>query len=147
MQPRPKRKYWYKGKILHTMDILRMAQVPYDVYKKRVRRGWPLIKALATPMSTSKSPTSPPDLMYEVIPIVQGEFHRKANLIVPIDDPRTKVYERLIRTKALTSHRWKGPQGFQNFIKDMGSRPSNTTLARHNPKLPHGPNNSYWKKD
>lgn len=147
MQPRPKRKYWYKGKVLHTMDVLRMSGVPYDVYKKRVRRGWSLILAMTTPPPTPSPLSAPPDLMYEVVPIIQSEFHTKAISITPIYNPIIKVYERLRRIKVPMSRRWKGPKGFQNFVQDMGTRPPNTILARHDTKVPHGPRNSYWKKD
>jgi hypothetical protein len=39
--------------------------------------------------------------------------------------------------------RWKV---FKNFYKDMGDRPAGAKLAKHNPAKPHGPENSYWKK-
>jgi hypothetical protein len=123
-----------------------MSGVPYDVYKKRVRRGWSIILAMTTPLPSSPS-TPPPDLMYEIVPIIQSEFHTKAEKVTPIYNPITKVYERLQRTKAPMSRRWKGVNGFIHFVKDMSPRPKNTILARHDTNVPHGPNNSYWKKD
>ena len=67
MQPRPRRKYWYKGKILHTCDILRMCGIPAQTYKMRVRRGWSLLRALTTPVSRDTPKVVEPDLVFEVI--------------------------------------------------------------------------------
>jgi len=39
--------------------------------------------------------------------------------------------------------RWKQ---FKYFYKDLGDRPAGAHLAKHDASRPHGPENSYWKK-
>jgi hypothetical protein len=40
--------------------------------------------------------------------------------------------------------RWQGPDGFANFIADMGQRPRGRTLDRINPFLGYCPENCRW---
>jgi hypothetical protein len=40
--------------------------------------------------------------------------------------------------------RWLGPDGFRNFMKDMGRRPEGTTLDRENPEGHYTPGNCRW---
>lgn len=142
---RPKRKYWYKGKILHTSDVLRLSGVDKDTYKMRVRRGWPLVMAMATPINGSGGLS---DLIYEIEPIVQGEFHKRAIVILPVDDSRIKAYEGMLRSGGGGINvRWLGKKGFQRFVSDMGDRPVNTIFMRRNPSEPFGPDNCYWGKE
>ena len=43
--------------------------------------------------------------------------------------------------------RWLGPQGYVNFLADMGSRPYGKTLDRINPNGNYEPSNSRWATD
>jgi hypothetical protein len=40
--------------------------------------------------------------------------------------------------------RWLGPNGFVNFVKDMGRRPEGKTLDRRNPEGDYTPENCRW---
>ena len=40
--------------------------------------------------------------------------------------------------------RWSGPDGFPNFIADMGAKPLKTTLERRENHLGYSPDNCYW---
>jgi hypothetical protein len=45
--------------------------------------------------------------------------------------------------------RWVFKYGgsFENFLQDMGVKPECSILDRHDRSKPHGPENSYWRKD
>lgn len=146
MTPRPKRKYWYKGKILHTADILKLSGVPMGVYKMRIRRGWPLILAMAVPVKSDTPTCSISDVVYEVEAIIQGEFHQKTQHLVPADDSRIKVYENMLRSGEPVAERWVGDKGFQRFLEDMGPRPINTEFRMRNAFLGYTPENCLWGK-
>lgn len=40
--------------------------------------------------------------------------------------------------------RWLGPNGFVNFVKDMGRRPEGKSLDRRNPEGDYEPDNCRW---
>ena len=145
MAQRPRRKYWYKGKILNTCDVLRLSGVSKDAYKMRVRRGWSLVLAMTLPVD-GRILGEEPDLVYEVVPIVQGEFHKKVASVIPADDARIKVYENMLRSGDDVDARWLGKKGFQQFLKDMGERPVNSTFSKRNLSVSYSPSNCYWRK-
>ncbi len=41
--------------------------------------------------------------------------------------------------------RWLGPNGFINFLSDMGERPANTSISRQDPWGDYTPENCLWE--
>lgn len=147
MQPRPRKKYWYKGKVLYTNDILKKSGVRRATYEMRIRRGWSRLLALTTPVSSDAPEMIDSDLIFELEPIVEGEFYRKAQEVVAVDDSRIHVYQEIRRSGRPITKRWLGEKGFQRFISDMGERPLNTVfLVRDNKKMLSA-ENCYWGKE
>lgn len=155
MTPRPRKKYWYKGKVLNTCDILRMSKVPFSTYHMRVERGWPLTLAMTLPVTPS--PDIPSDLPYEVIPIPLGDSH--LSLDVPLDDSRVAAYTAMMRkcyNKSNLGYKnhgalgikvspsWQGPDGLSKFLVDMGPRPRGASLRRKDKSKNFTKRNCYW---
>lgn len=44
-----------------------------------------------------------------------------------------------------TCKRWRGEHGFKHFLEDMGERPPDAHLTRHNRHAGYGPHNCYWR--
>lgn len=147
MQPRPRKKYRYKGKILYTCDILRLSGVTANAYKMRVRRGWPLVLAMTTPTSRDVPREVDPDLVFEVESIIEGEFRLKAQEVLPPDDSRLQVYMGIVRSGKPLTKRWRGERGFQRFVADMGERPANTVFSVRDKKRMLSRKNCYWGKE
>jgi hypothetical protein len=60
-------------------------------------------------------------------------------------NPKTTQYENYGGRGITVCDRWKGPQGFQNFLADMGERPVNKTLDRFpNKSGNYEPGNCRW---
>lgn len=43
-----------------------------------------------------------------------------------------------------TCERWSGEHGFEHFLEDMGERPDDAHLARHDRHAGYSPDNCYW---
>ncbi len=60
-------------------------------------------------------------------------------------NPNCKDYVRYGALGVVVDARWRGPEGFQNFSKDMGKRPSKKySLDRINPFGNYAPDNCRW---
>lgn len=60
--------------------------------------------------------------------------------------PEFRTWESIsLRYPNEISNRWQGPNGFVNFLKDVGMRPSSEhRFIRLNPKVKYGPTNVQW---
>lgn len=57
---------------------------------------------------------------------------------------RCRADERYVANGTNVCERWQGPEGFKNFLADMGLRPSKTSLDRKNPWGNYSPENCGW---
>lgn len=53
-------------------------------------------------------------------------------------------YDRYGKRGVTVCERWRGPEGFANFLADMGERPEGLTLDRCKGTLEYGPGNCRW---
>lgn len=62
-------------------------------------------------------------------------------------NPKDKDHEKMKTLGVTVCDRWhpENPQGFDNFLEDLGPRPENSVLSRISEHLGFLPNNVHWK--
>lgn len=58
--------------------------------------------------------------------------------------PTSQFYYRYGGRGITVCDRWRGIEGFDNFLADMGERPEGLTLDRHNNEKGYSPDNCRW---
>lgn len=73
-----------------------------------------------------------------------GAYNSWRSIIGRIDNPADKSYANYGGRGIQLCNRWRGPDGFANFLADMGERPAGLTLDRIDVDGNYEPSNCRW---
>lgn len=75
---------------------------------------------------------------------VATEWTTWHSMLQRCDNPAHKSYARYGARGITVCERWRGEHGFENFLADMGKRPTGLTLERSNNDGSYSPGNCVW---
>jgi len=76
--------------------------------------------------------------------ITTPELNSHKTMLARTSNPNATGHERYHDRGIRTCERWLGPEGFKNFLEDMGPRPEGYTLERQDLDGDYTPENTFW---